>query len=62
MLRATSDAVRELNGDDAATTVAKIRAVFDSEVADPADAPTGTLKPEIAGSAAPITHTAAAVR
>jgi hypothetical protein len=39
--RHVSNAVNELNGDDPAMTVAKIRDLFNSELANPTDEPTG---------------------
>jgi hypothetical protein len=39
--RHVADAVKDLNGDDPARTVAGIRAVFNSELTDPTDEPTG---------------------
>jgi len=39
--RHVANAVRELKGDDAAFTMEKIRAVYNSELASPTDEPTG---------------------
>ena len=39
--RHVANAVRDLNGDDPAITVARIREVFNSELSDPTDEPTG---------------------
>jgi hypothetical protein len=39
--RHVANAVHELNGDDRAVTIARIRALFDAEFADPTDEPTG---------------------
>jgi hypothetical protein len=36
-----ANAVQELKGDDPAVTVAKIRAMFNTELTDPTDEPTG---------------------
>ena len=39
--RHVANAVRELNGDDPAVTVSRIRAVFNAELTDPTDEPIG---------------------
>lgn len=39
--RHVANAVQELKGDDPAATVARIRAVFNSELSEPTDTPTG---------------------
>lgn len=43
--RHIANAVKELRGDDSAITIAAIRAMFNSELADAADEPTGRFEP-----------------
>lgn len=43
--RHVANAVKALGGDDPASTAVRIRAVFDSELTDPTDEPTGHFAP-----------------